>query len=309
MEAAKTVKLNNGLIMPMIGMGTYLGTSSKKDVIIPLLKKAVIEGGVRLIDTAKVYGYEEELGIALEDIFKDPKANIKRQDLFIVNKLWNDAHDNVEQAIMESLKKMKLEYFDLYLVHWPVNECLDQGKLIFKKVPLYKTWKGMEDIYKKGLAKSIGVSNFNCQILLDLFTYAEVIPAVNQIELHPYLPQTNLVNYCKKVGIQPMAFAPLSAPGSTKPGTSAIIDPVVTNLAKKYSKSPAQICLAWGMARGHVVVSASSSLERIKENLAATNFVLKEEDVEALSNLQKKLRIYDPAIGTFHPWGHIPVFE
>ena len=307
MIAPKTVTLNTGAKIPMLGIGTFLGKSLKKETIGELLKTAILNCGYRLIDTAKIYEYEEELGVALKEIFATGK--VKREDLFIVNKLWNDEHDKVEEALTGSLKKMQLDYFDLYLVHWPVTDCLDQDKLSFTKVPLYKTWAKMEECYKKGLTKAIGVSNFNTQILLDMMTYAEIRPAINQIELHPYLPQPNLVHFCQTLGIQVMAYGPLSAPGSTAPGTSAIVDPVVLELSKKYSKSPAQICLAWGMARGHIVIPATSSASRLKENMDAVTFTMEKEDVEKMSELKTKLRIYDPLTGVFHPWGHIPVFE
>ncbi len=308
-KKAPTITLNNGVVMPMLGLGTYLGKSLKREVIGDLLRKAIVDCGYRLIDTAKIYDYEEEVGAALEQIFKDPKTGIKREDLFIVNKLWNDDHDKVEESLRSSLKKMRLDYFDLYLVHWPITQCIDPATFNFSKVPLHVTWKKMEECSKKGLVRAIGVSNFNCQLLLDMLSYAEVKPAVNQIELHPYLPQTNLVKFCQKVGIQVMAFGPLSAPGSTAPGTSAIVDPVVQELAKKYGMTPAQVCLSWGIARGHVVIPSTSHLARLKENMDAGKFEMSKEDAERLSNLPTRLRIYDPLTGVFHPWGNIPIFE
>jgi len=308
MEAkVPTITLNNGVKMPVLGLGTYLGKSLKKDMIGDILKKAILECGYRLIDTAKVYEYEAEIGVALNELFTSGK--IKREELFIVNKLWNDDHGNVEEALKESLKKMKLDYFDLYLVHWPVTKCLDPDKWCFAKVPLHVCWKQMEQIYKKGLVKAIGVSNFCVQLLLDMMSYAEIMPAVNQIEIHPYLPQDALIRFLKKLNIQPMAFAPLSAPGSTAPGTSALVDPVVLEISKKYNKTPAQIALSWGIAHGHIVIPATSNLARLKENISAVSIKLEKEDYERLSKLKNKLRIYDPANGEFHPWGLLPVFD
>ncbi len=174
------VVLNNGIKMPSIGLGTY---DLKDEVAKKSTKAAIMEVGYRHLDTAAMYENEGEIGEILKECFAE---GLKRDEIFITTKILADYHDP-EAAIKTSLAKLQLDYVDQYLIHAPLT-LYDPEKNEYAKTPMYKVWAAMEGIYKKGLAKSIGLSNFNVQLILDLLTYAEVKPAVNQIELHPYLP-------------------------------------------------------------------------------------------------------------------------
>lgn len=307
-----TITLNNGMKMPLIGLGTYIGFPPKLELVNPLLKKAILEYGFRMLDCSKVYGTEEEIGKTLKEIFADPKSGIKREDIIIVDKLWIDEMDDIEGAVKGCLKRLQLDYIDIYISHWPNTEIIDKVKMTTKPLPLYKRWKEMENCCKKGLVKAIGCSNFNCQTMVDLLTYAEIKPVLNQIELHPYLPQTNLVHYHQANDIQVMAYAPLCNPQTaslqSKP-ISALTEPVIVELAKKYGKTPAQICLNWGLQRKHILIPATTKFERLAEYAGAKDFAITQEEVEKINTLQTRMRMYDPAIWTFFDWGKIPLFE
>ena len=169
----------------------------------------------------------------------------------------------------------------------------ESGNKVLDKIPNYKTWADLESCVNKGLTKSIGVSNFNVQSLMDIMTYAEIMPATNEIELHPYLAQEGLVKFCKKYDIMPIGFSPLARAGNEdRHGPKGIYDTeIIKEMCEKYSKSPAQICLNWGISRGYTVIPKSSNLERLKDNLAATDFSLEAEDVEKISSLNQNFRI------------------
>lgn len=196
-----------------------------------------------------------------------------------------------EAALKTSLGKLKLDYVDLYLIHWPQTP-FDKEKKQHVKIPLYKTWARMEGLVKAGLTKAIGISNFNCQLTLDLLSYAEIKPAVNQFEIHPYLSQKDAVEWYKKMGITPEAYSPLKSPGSVlldgvkRMDTRNLLEePVVKELAEKYGKTKGQIILNWGLARGHVIIPKSSSKARQIENLESYKFKMEPEDVEKLTEL------------------------
>ena len=165
----------------------------------------------------------------------------------------------------------------------------------------------METCVRKGLCKRIGVSNFNCQLLLDLLSYAEIQPFANEIELHPYCVQRKLVKYCLLNDITPIAYAPLLAPGGRKTPVNILEDPVLVLLAAKYKKTAPQICLQWGMANGHVVIPHTQTLSRLKENIESITFTIEPEDLKKIDQLDRTLRIYDPSIrGTLD---EIPIFN
>ena len=182
--------------MPRFGLGTF---QAKKGEV----KAAVLEAlklGYLLIDTAASYSNEEDIGEALEEYWSDPAAPTKRENLFITTKLMSEEKADPEAALRASLKKLKLDYVDLYLIHWPQSGYVKETDS-WERVPNHVVWKTLEGCVKQGLVRTLGVSNFNCQSLLDLLTYCEIKPVVNQIELHPYLPQTNLLKFMKRVGI------------------------------------------------------------------------------------------------------------
>lgn len=263
----KELTLNNGVKIPTVGLGVF---RLDDQTLAYQTVKTALSVGYRHIDTAMIYGNEEVVGKAIKD------SGISRDQLFITTKLWNDDQRSgkVQEAMDASLKRLGMDYVDLYLVHWPVKEMY------------VKVWKKMEAIYKSGKARAIGVSNYHAHHLDDLLEQAEIVPAVDQIECYPYLTQEPLVRYCKDKEIFPEAWGPLGA------GQSDVLsNPVIMELAKKYDKSPAQIVLRWNVDRGVIVIPKSVHRERMIENLSITDFQLTESDRSRISSLNKDLRL------------------
>ena len=291
----KYLTLNSGYKIPQFGLGTFLS----KDNLLETVTKAIVEEGYRHIDTAKIYGNEEIIGEAIQAAIKTGK--VKREDLFITTKLWNadKAPGNVLSEMKTSLDKLKLDYVDLYLIHWIMgNADPDKGTAIY--TPMHVTWPEMENLVHLGLTKSIGVSNFNVQILLDLLSYCKIKPAVNQVELHPYLPQADLVNFCMSKEIMIEAYAPMGAPGNTLNKISDRVlmeEEKIKELSMKYGKTWAQIVLNWGLNRGYVVLAKTVNLSRLKENWDSQGFKMDKEDYEAIDKLDVvDIRFYDPKL-------------
>ncbi|OWA34121.1 aldo/keto reductase [Saccharibacillus sp. O16] len=258
------VKLNNGVEMPWFGLGVWQvkdGEEAKDSV------KAALKAGYIGVDTAAAYKNEKSVGEAIRE------SGLNREDLFITSKVWNgdQGYEETLAAFDATMEKLGLDVLDLYLIHWPVK-----GK--------YKdTWRAMEKLYKDGRIRSIGVSNFQTHHLDDLLADAEVVPAVNQVEFHPLLTQNELLNYCAQKGIQVEAWSPLAQ--------GRLFDnEVVTGLAEKYGKSPAQIMLRWVLDKGVVVLTRSVKESRIVENADIFDFTLTPEDVSALEALNKNER-------------------
>ena len=262
----KFANLNNGIKMPMVGLGVF--RCSDEEVYETV--KMALENGYRHIDTAMIYQNEKGVGKAIKD------SKIPREELFITTKLWNDdmRNNKQRQAIEDSLKRLDLNYVDLYLIHWPVKE---------KFVP---SWLEMEKIYKDGLAKSVGVSNFLEHHLNDIFNASDLVPAVNQVEFHPYVVQPKLVEFCKEKGIQFESWSPL---GAIK--NELLKDKVLVELAKKYNKTTAQIVLRWNIEKGVVTIPKSSNKERQKENISIFDFELSKEDIAKIDSLDKNERV------------------
>ncbi|MCC8187405.1 MAG: aldo/keto reductase [Bacteroides sp.] len=263
----KEFTLNNGVKIPAVGLGVF--RLENPDEAYQTVRTA-LETGYRHIDTAMIYGNEEAVGRAIKD------SGISREEIFVTTKLWNDDQRSgmVHEAIEKSRKKLQVDYIDLYLVHWPVQRT-------------YATiWKKMEQILEKGLTRAIGVCNYQKHHLRNLFKEAAINPAVNQIECYPYLAQQELIDYCLEKGIRPEAWGPLGA------GKSDILsNPVITRLAEKYQKTPAQIVLGWNLQRGVIVIPKSSHRERQLENLQAAEFEMEEADVNQITLLNKNLRL------------------
>jgi diketogulonate reductase-like aldo/keto reductase len=188
--------------IPLKGLGTY---NINDEVFDRIIEKA-IELGYRHFDTASYYKNEKKLGQVLNHLIREKK--VARSELFIVTKLWNEEKEDVQAAIKRSLQNLEMDYIDLYLIHWPMGYYAPDKKL--KLIPLHETWKQMEDCVKQGLAKKIGVSNFNVQLLLDLLSYADIKPAANQIELHPFLSQEKLVEFCQSNGCDVISYGSLT---------------------------------------------------------------------------------------------------
>ncbi len=256
--------LNNSVKMPYFGLGVYL--SKDGDEVINAVKWA-IETGYRHIDTASIYKNEEGVGEGIK------QSSVSRDEIFVVSKVWNgdQGYDTTLRAYDASLKRLDMDYLDLYLIHWPVA-----GK--------YKeTWKALEKIYAEGRVRAIGVSNFMQHHLEDVLTDAEVVPMVNQMEFHPYLVQQDLVDFCNSKGIQYEAWSPMMQ------GKIFNMDEF-KGLGEKYNKTIAQIVLRWNLQKGVVTIPKSSKKERIISNADIFNFELSQEDVALLDSMHKGQR-------------------
>lgn len=263
-----TVTLNNGVQMPWFGLGVYKANEGSE--VIHAVKTA-ITAGYRSVDTAAVYGNEEGVGQAVKEAMEE--NGLTRDQLFITSKVWNSeqGYETTLQAVDASLKRLDLDYIDLMLVHWPVK-----GK--------YKeTWRALEHVYSEGRVKAIGVSNFQIHHLEDLLDGTKVVPTVNQVELHPELSQTELLEYCRNKGIQLEAWAPL--------GRGKFSDDVILNeIGRKYGKTVAQVILRWDLQLGVITIPKSVTDSRIIENADIFDFELSTEDMEAINGLNQNSR-------------------
>ena len=289
----KSFKLNNQLEIPSIGLGTY-----KLEPLKDSIEKA-IRLGYRSIDTAKMYKNEKEIGEVIKKLID--YNIVKRSDLFITTKLWNDDQENPVSALQNSLKELNMEYVDLFLLHWPIGK-IENNRI--NQIPLYKTWAKLEECVKLGLTKSIGVSNFNVQLLLDLTSYANILPVVNQVEIHPFLVQENLVEFCKMYNILITTFNPLNKGSYISQVENyeqydLFNNSIVLSLAEKYQKTPAQIILNWHVYRGLVPIPKSSNENRLKENLESTFFKMTESDYKLISSLDVNKRFNDSKLKSF----------
>ena len=283
-----TKKLNNNLNIPLIG----LGTSRIKNVEEVVYHS--IKDGVRLIDTALLYKNEEDIGKGIKKAINE--GIVKREELFIVDKLWIDDRINPEKAIREALKKLDMEYIDLYLDHWPSGDIFLEDKKT-KMIPIFELWPKMEDLVNKGLTKSIGCSNYNVQSLLNLLSFCKIRPVVNQVEFHPYYYQKGLKDFCEKENIALMAYYPLAKGNGAKNyikehnGEMDLFhDKLVKTYSKKYNKSYGQIILNWHIHQGIIAIPSTSKCERMKENLESLFFEMSEEDVNNLCCYGKKIK-------------------
>jgi diketogulonate reductase-like aldo/keto reductase len=262
------IALNNGSgAMPALGFGTLI----PDPVATRNATKAALEAGFRLLDTAERYRTEKEVGEGMQEVFKAGK--IKRQDVFVITKLWNTNHrpERVKAAFEASLKKLQLDYVDLYFIHTPFafqpgdeQDPRDaNGKVIYDQgVTLLDTWKAMEGLVSEGKCKAIGLSDVSLDKVQPIVEAAKIKPAVVHVESHPYLPEWDLLNYCKKNGIVLQAFAALGH--SSEP--DLMKDPVIHAIAKRVNKTPAQVLLAWAIQRGTALLTTSKTPSRIQEN-------------------------------------------
>lgn len=254
------ITLNNGIKMPMEGFGVFQVPDAKQ------CEQAVldaIQSGYRLIDTAAAYMNEEAVGTAIQ------KSGIKRSDLFITTKLWvqDASYEGAKKAFEVSMKKLGLEYLDLYLLHQPMGNYTG-------------AWRAMEELYKEGVIRAIGVCNFYPHVLADFCETVEIIPAVNQVELHPFFQQENALKLMKEYEIVPEAWGPFAE------GNHGIFThPVLTAIGEKYGKTAAQVALRWNVQRGVVVIPKSVHKNRIEQNMDIWDFTLSDADMSEIAKL------------------------
>jgi alcohol dehydrogenase (NADP+) len=291
----KYFPMPSGNIMPGIGLGTW---KSDPGVVGQALRTAIQQCNFRHIDCAAIYGNEKEIGTALKMLFDE--GVVVREDLFLTSKLWNSNHHpkNVEPALRQTLADLQVDYLDLYLMHWPVVTTGDGEMVSLDEIPLLDTWRAMEACREKGMCKDIGVSNFSKRKLQDLCKQVAIKPAVNQIELHPYLQMEELLEYGKEEGIHFTAYSPLGSndrPSFLKKDTEKPIlkDPVINEIARKHNVTSAQVLIAWALERGTSCIPKSVSPERLKQNIDATKLALEKEDMETISQLDEHRRYVD----------------
>lgn len=257
------VTLHNGVTIPQLGFGTYLIPNEQvADAI-----KHALDAGYRHIDTAQYYKNESGIGEALK------ASGINREDLFITTKVWNSHHgyEQTLEAFEESLERLKLDYIDLYLVHWP---CPKFDKYV-------ETYKALETLYKEGKVRAIGVCNFDIEHLERLFAECEIKPMINQVECHPYFQQKEMKRFCREHQIQFESWSPLYR------GEEVLEEPIIKELAKKHDKTPAQIILRWHLQEGSIVIPKSVNPERIRKNIDVFDFTLSDEDMELIASLDR----------------------
>ncbi|MDY0082233.1 MAG: aldo/keto reductase [Ignavibacteriaceae bacterium] len=264
------LKMNNSVEVPQLGLGVYLTKSGSECI------NAVtwaFEAGYRHIDTAKFYKNEKDVGEAVRN------SGIKREEVFVTTKLWNEdqGYESALKAFDKSLKDLNINYIDCYLIHWPVK---DKRK---------DSWKALEKIYESGYCKSIGVSNYMIPHLDELFTYANVIPVMNQVEFNPYNYQKDLLEFCNKNKIILEAYAPLTR-------SKRLNDNKVLSIAEKHKKTNAQVLIRWAIQHELVVIPKSVHKERIIENADLFDFSLDESDMDILNNMNEDFRVsWNPA--------------
>lgn len=263
------VFLNNGVEMPVFGLGTYLSGSSRetRDIV-----SYALEIGYRHFDTARFYGNEKDIGEAIR------RSGVPREDIFITTKLWNDDHGfhRAWRAFEKSLRDLGCDYIDLYLIHWPVQGLRNES------------WRALEKLLVDGRCRAIGVSNYTITHLQELLDLSPVMPSVNQVEFHPFLYQKDLLEFCRSHDIRLESYSPLTK-------GRKLDDPRLGEIARSCAKSPAQILIRWALQKDVIVIPKSSRKDKIRENAAVFDFAISREDMDRLDALHGNFRVtWDP---------------
>ena len=257
----KEILLSNNIKIPQLGMGGW--AQGEREIL------EALSMGYRLLDTAAQYGNEEEIGSAIKH------SGVKREDIVLTTKLWTEdvRNRNCRKAFEESLRRLKVDYIDLYLIHWPA-----QG--------IEYAWEIMEKLYDEGKIRAIGVSNFQIHHLKKIKEMAKYMPVINQVEEHPYFTNQEVVDYCQKEKVAVEAWCPLGGPNSR-----ALSNPVILDIARAHNRSNAQIILRWQIQRNIIVIPKASKMEHMKSNMEIFDFELSEDEMARITSLNKNMRL------------------
>lgn len=297
MPVQKTMKLSSGQDIPTVGLGTWKSPPGQVTEAV----EVALAAGYRHLDCAFAYRNEHEVGSGLLASIK--KGVVRREDVFITSKLWNTYHrpDLVRKNVEETLKNLQTDYLDLYLIHWPMGYKEDgdmfpkdaDGKFLYSNVDYLDTWKSMEQLVRDGLVRNIGLSNFNHKQIQRVIDNSEIKPIMLQIEVHAYLPNRKLIDFCHSKGITVTAYSPLGSPDRpwAKPeDPNLLAHPKLTQLAEKLKKTNAQVLLRWLLQRNLIVIPKSVTAERIRSNIEVYDFDLSNEEMQVVDSLDVNFR-------------------
>ena len=305
------VKFYNGNEIPAVGLGTFGSDNYNADQVATAVKKA-IELGYRHIDCASVYGNEKEIGAALREVFAE--GTVKREDIWITSKVWNNMHNDVIGSCKKSLSDLGLDYLDLYLVHWPFPNHHAKGVTVDSRDPnavpyihenYMKTWRDMEKLFDMGLVKNIGTSNMTIAKMKLLLRDCRIKPVVNEMEMHPHFQQPELFEYLASNGIKAIGFCPIGSPGrperdKTPEDTVPIEDPVMVEIAKAHGVHPAVICVKWAVQNGQIPIPFSVKPEKFMSNLrCVTEDPLTAEEMKKIKGIDKNNRFIKGQVFTW----------